>query len=70
MKRILFGLLILIISYNAVAKRVSCKSFKTQAQAQAYMERYAAYHLDGDGDGEACECLPGGSSYGSSKCRK
>lgn len=41
--------------------RVSCKSFKTQAQAQAYYVKNKAKSLDRDGDGRACDCLPGGT---------
>jgi endonuclease YncB( thermonuclease family) len=40
-----------------------CGDFKTQPEAQAFYERHqpgAPHGLDGDGDGEACESLPGG----------
>ena len=53
-------------SVNAFAGRVTCSSFSTQAEAQAYYVKYNAYWLDG----EACECLYGGSKYGSSICRR
>lgn len=61
--------LLLAIPY-AQAKRVKCADFATQAEAQAYMERNGAYYLDRDRDGQACECLPGGSKYGNSVCRR
>ncbi|MGC7589498.1 excalibur calcium-binding domain-containing protein [Bisgaard Taxon 46] len=72
MKQICLLLLLSTLAFSSYAKRVSCKSFATQAQAQRYMESHRASHLDrdGDGDGEACECLPGGSKYGSSRCRR
>lgn len=41
--------------------RVSCKSFATQAQAQAYYNKHKARSLDRDGDGRACDCLNGGN---------
>ena len=49
---------------------VRCSDFNTQEEAQRYYETHHAYHLDRDRDGEACECLPGGSKYGSSRCKK
>lgn len=73
MKRIWVALMITITACSLQAKqakRVTCKHFATQAEAQAYMEKYRAYHLDGDQDGEACECLPGGSSHGLARCRR
>lgn len=59
-----------LTSVNAFAGRVTCSSFSTQAEAQAYYVKYNAYWLDRDRDGEACECLYGGSKYGSSICRR
>ncbi|EEX49744.1 excalibur calcium-binding domain protein [Pasteurella multocida] len=70
MKQICLLLLLSTLTFSSYAKRVSCKSFATQEQAQRYMERHNAPQLDGDGDGEACECLPGGSKYGSTSCRR
>jgi endonuclease YncB( thermonuclease family) len=40
------------------AQAVTCASFTTQEEAQAYMEQYGARKLDGDKDGIACERLP------------
>ncbi len=44
-----------------------CSGFDTQPEAQRFFERYRSdssggdpHNLDGDGDGEACESLPGG----------
>lgn len=50
--------------------RVRCSNFSTQAEAQQYYIKYNAYWLDRDRDGEACECLYGGSKYGSSSCKR
>ncbi|MCQ9124445.1 excalibur calcium-binding domain-containing protein [Rodentibacter caecimuris] len=55
-------------SYSFAKAR--CSDFSTQEEAQAYMVRYGATYLDRDRDGEACECLPGGSKYGSSVCKR
>ena len=63
--------LIILCSFLSMATfaRVQCSNFATQEEAQRYYERNGATWLDRDRDGEACECLPGGSKYGSSKCR-
>jgi hypothetical protein len=55
----------------AFAKGVSCKSFGNQTDAQNYADakKPGWKKLDKDGDGEACECLPGGSKYEESVCR-
>lgn len=42
------------------AYAVSCKSFSTQAEAQAYFKAHHAKKLDRDHDGIACEHLAGG----------
>jgi micrococcal nuclease len=52
-----------VVSYPKAAakpaKIYSCKSFKTQAQAQQIFDRYPGdpFRLDRDGDGKACEKL-------------
>ena len=71
MSFIKIGLIILcsFLSMETFA-RVQCSNFATQEEAQRYYERNGATWLDRDRDGEACECLPGGSKYGPSKCRK
>lgn len=58
----------LMLASPAMA-RVSCKSFATQAQAQAYFNaKKAGYRsLDRDHDGYACDCNKGG---GGKKCTK
>lgn len=61
---------VLILPTPAMAKRVSCKSFKTQAAAQAYYVKHKAKSLDRDGDGRACNCLPGGSQKNCPKKKK
>ncbi len=61
----------------AMAKqRVTCKSFKTQKQAQAYYNKrkkagLAGWKsLDRDKDGKACDCLPGGNGKHCPKKKK
>ena len=49
---------------------VRCADFSTQAEAKEHMNSYGAYRLDGDKDGEACECLKGGSAYNKNICKK
>lgn len=58
---------LLSISTNVFSK-VKCSQFEDQKSAQKYMIYYGAYYLDRDKDGEACECLPGGSKHGQSIC--
>ncbi|OOF54760.1 hypothetical protein BKG96_00435 [Rodentibacter caecimuris] len=70
MKKILLGVLLFALSYDSLAARVRCSDFATQDEAQQYMRENGANYLDRDKDGEACECLPGGSKYGSSVCRR
>ena len=52
------------------ARAIYCKDFNTQAQAQKYFKQHNAKRLDRDKDGEACECLKGGSSYNKSSCKR
>ncbi|MEG0619394.1 MAG: excalibur calcium-binding domain-containing protein [Bacilli bacterium] len=61
---ILFSIL---ISQTIFAERVTCKKFKTQSEAQAYFMKHKGKNLDRDGDGQACDCLPGGNGK---KCPK
>ncbi len=58
-------LALLLTAQPVLAK--SCKSFKTHAEAQRYYDKTKAKSLDRDGDGSACDCLPGGSGR---KCPK
>lgn len=63
----------LLFSTSAYAtKGISCKSFDQQSAAQDYYQAKKAgwKTLDRDGDGEACECLPGGSRENESRCEK
>lgn len=61
----------LLFAASAAHARVSCKAFSSQAEAQAYYDAQKKGYksLDKDKDGEACECLPGGSKYNESVCR-
>ncbi|MFC3112129.1 hypothetical protein BKG91_06240 [Rodentibacter caecimuris] len=67
---ILVSTLFLVMSSSYSFAKARCSDFSTQEEAQAYMVRYGATYLDRDRDGEACECLPGGSKYGSSVCKR
>lgn len=66
MKKIVLGLL-LLAGVSVTAEAAKCADFKTQAEAQAYFIKHKAKRLDRDGDGKACDCLPGGSGK---KCPK
>lgn len=69
MKKVGLFLVALAVCLPSVshAKAKSCKSFKTQAEAQAYYNKQKKAgasgwkSLDRDGDGRACDCLPGGT---------
>lgn len=61
---------ILLLSVNNVYA-VKCSDFATQEDAQRYHDAHGGNtRMDGDKDGEACECLPGGSAYGNPKCNR
>lgn len=60
--------MLLVGSAGVAHAKARCSQFETQAQAQDFMHANGAYYLDRDKDGEACECLPGGSKYGDSVC--
>jgi len=69
----LFSLFVLLFIFSVdLFGRVTCRDFNTQAEAQRYFDARKAYwkKLDGDKDGEPCECLRGGSSYDKRVCRK
>ena len=69
MKKIL--LITILFSLAISARAIYCKDFKTQAEAQKYFKsHHNAKRLDRDKDGEACECLKGGSGYNKSSCRR
>lgn len=68
MKKLVIAL-VFVAATNAFA--VTCRNFSSQAEAQRYHDsKNGRTRLDRDRDGEACECLPGGSKYGSSICNK
>jgi hypothetical protein len=52
---------LLLATTPALAEDKDCVDFATHAQAQAYFEAHPGDpdYLDGDGDGIACELLPG-----------
>src|SRR5438094_9792020 len=51
------------LATHASAQQVTCSSFTTQQQAQAYYDQHRDQtQLDSDGDGKACEGLPGGAT--------
>ncbi len=62
--------LVLFTGIFSTAYAVKCADFKNQAEAQRYLKsgKKGSKRLDGDKDGEACECLPGGSGYDKSVC--
>jgi len=62
----------LLILSTSIYARVSCSDFNIQSEAQNYCEqRQKGYKLlDRDKDGEACECLKGGSGYQKSSCKR
>lgn len=70
MKKLILTLIIGSFIGNAYA--VKCADFKTQAEAQKYYEagKRGGKRLDRDKDGEACECLPSGSGYNKSVCKR
>ena len=68
MKYIILTFLLL----NLSQARIVCANFDTHEEAQQYFDaQKKGYNgLDGDKDGEACECLKGGSGYDKSICKK
>jgi len=69
-KNIIF-VLVFLFSVSLEA-RVTCKQFNNQSEAQHYYDsKQKGYKLlDRDKDGEACECLSGGSAYSKSVCKR
>lgn len=73
MKKTLLAVTLLSLSLSfANAKAKYCKDFPNQSAAQQYFESRAtgSKRLDHDKDGEACECLQGGSGYNKSTCTR
>ncbi|QDK97348.1 excalibur calcium-binding domain-containing protein [Acinetobacter tandoii] len=69
--KILLVLVLTLTTIQVYAKK--CADFSTQKQAQAWYEQRKKSgqtgwkSLDRDGDGQACDCLPGGNGK---KCPK
>lgn len=60
-------LMLMVIAQSACA--VACRDFANHEDAQRYHDEHGGNtSLDRDHDGEACECLEGGSAYGNPKC--
>ncbi len=72
MRKIIYVVVLFIFYTTLLQARTTCSQFKDHAQAQRYYEagKRGYKSLDRDKDGEACECLKGGSSYGKSVCRR
>lgn len=76
MRKILLAFAVLTLITSAHAERVTCKSFNTQQEAQKYYEQRKKSgqtgwkSLDRDKDGQACDCLPGGSGKNCPKSKK
>jgi len=69
MKKTLITLMLLSLTATLThAKAKYCKDFATQAQK--YFKTHNAKRLDRDKDGEACECLKGGSAENKSSCKR
>ena len=75
MKQFLLATL-LILGWSVVEAAKTCKDFSTQAEAQSYHDKLKKSDktgwksLDRDGDGRACDCLPGGSGKNCPKSKK
>ena len=71
-KTLLFISIITLLTSSLQAKGKTCKNFKNQSEAQAYFNAHKQgwKRLDGDKDGEACECLQGGSGYNKYTCKR
>lgn len=63
-----FSVLILMVIAQSTGA-VACRDFVNQEEAQRYHDEHGGHtSLDRDHDGEACECLEGGSAYGNPVC--
>ena len=63
------AILILVWAAIPFAHAVRCSDFSNQEEAQRYHDEHGGNtSLDRDHDGEAYECLEGGSAYGNPKC--
>jgi len=70
-KILLIGTLTALMTLTLQA-RTTCNQFKDHKQAQRFFEKKGHGYklLDRDHDGEACECLRGGSSYNKPVCKR
>lgn len=71
MKKITITILLALSTAN-LTYAAKCADFETQAEAQRFFDAGipGSKRLDGDKDGEACECLIGGSGYHKSICKR
>lgn len=71
MKKIIIMSFVVIL-YPSFAFAKYCKDFKTHQEAQAYFnaKKPGYKRLDRDGDGSACDCLPGGTGKKCPKSKK
>ncbi|KXZ63231.1 Excalibur calcium-binding domain protein [Acinetobacter venetianus] len=62
----------IIFSVPTLAFAKYCKDFSTHQEAQAYFnaKKPGYKRLDRDGDGSACDCLPGGTGKKCPKSKK
>lgn len=67
---LLIASLLSLSLFATSASAVSCKSFSTQAEAQAYFNKHGAKKLDRDNDGIACENNVGGKKAKKAKKAK
>lgn len=72
MKKIVFLLVFLSATTLTLQARTTCSQFKDHKQAQRFFEKkgHGYKSLDRGHDGEACECLKGGSLYDKSICKR
>ena len=72
MKKIVLLITLLGMTTLSLQARTTCSQFNDHKQAQRFFEkkRHGYKSLDRDHDGEACECLRGGSSYNKSICKR
>ncbi len=64
--------ILISILFISLHSRTVCADFDTHEEAQNYFDNHKKGYksLDGDKDGEACECLQGGSSYDKPVCKR
>lgn len=75
--KVIYGIILSTVLCNiAFAEpRLQCSDFKTQSAAQKFYDKLKASgdkgwkSLDRDGDGRACDCLPGGNGQNCPKTK-